>query len=183
MRAGLSPEKKRQILWVAAIIGVVVVLDQVTKALVMAYIPEGSETVASHPREFFWLTHQRNTGLVGGMFRGNGVVPYIAPLFATAVLVYLFKHLNPLSKLQSVAYGCVAGGAIGNLIDRFRLGSVTDFIQVHLVFVKFDFPWKLYPAFNIADSAICIGVAALIILTWRTPQINSPENAHAADAD
>ncbi|MDY0034116.1 MAG: signal peptidase II, partial [FCB group bacterium] len=105
------------------------------------------------------------------------------PLFATAVLVYLFKHLNPLSKLQSVAYGCVAGGAIGNLIDRFRLGSVTDFIQVHFVFVKFDFPWKLYPAFNIADSAICIGVAALIILTWRTPQINSPENAHAADAD
>ena len=104
-------------------------------------------------------------------------------LFATAVLVYLFKHLNPLSKLQSVAYGCVAGGAIGNLIDRFRLGSVTDFIQVHFVFVKFDFPWKLYPAFNIADSAICIGVAALIILTWRTPQINSPENAHAADAD
>ncbi len=183
MRAGLSPEKKRQILWVAAVIGVVVVLDQATKALVMAYIPEGSETVVSHPREFFWLTHQRNTGLVGGMFRGNAVLPYIAPVFATVVLVYLFKHLNPLSKLQSVAYGCVAGGAIGNLIDRFRLGSVTDFIQVHFYLVSFDFPWKLYPAFNIADSAICVGVAALILLTWRTPQMDSPGNAHAADAD
>ncbi|MGI6460981.1 MAG: signal peptidase II [Candidatus Hydrogenedentales bacterium] len=183
MRSGLDPNKKRQILWVVAIVCIVVLLDQVSKALVVAYIPEGSETVLSHPREFFWLTHQRNTGLVGGMFRGSVVVPYVAPVFASAVLVYLFRHLDPLSKLQSVAYGLVAGGAIGNLIDRFRLGSVTDFIQVHFYFVPFDFPWKLYPAFNIADSAICVGVAALIILTWKHPQANPPGNDHAADAD
>ncbi len=183
MSLRLSPERRKQLLWVVVVVCSIVLLDQVTKALVMRYIPEGSETLSSHPGEFFWLTHQRNTGLVGGMFRGSGVVPFIAPLLATLVLVYLFGHLNPASRLQSLAYGLVAGGAIGNIIDRFRLGSVTDFLQVHFYFVQFDFPWKLYPAFNVADSAICIGVVALIVFTWRHAPAESPGSTHAANAD
>jgi signal peptidase II len=182
MRFGLAESRKTQLLWVMAVVAAVVVLDQVTKALVLAYIPEGSETLGSHMGEFFWLTHQRNRGLVGGMFRNSPIVPLVAPVFATLVLVYLFKHLDPLSRLQSIAYGLVAGGAIGNLVDRVRLGSVTDFLQFHFYFVPFDFPWKLYPAFNVADSAICVGVAALIILTWRHHP-ERQEDAHAANAD
>ena len=183
MTPGPWQGRKKQILWVAIVLCAVVLVDQVTKELVMAYIPEGAGTVSSHPGEFVWLTHQRNTGLVGGMFRDNRVVPIVAPVVATLVLAYLFTHLNPDSKLQAIAYGLVAGGAIGNLIDRFRLGSVTDFIQVHFYFIPFDFPWKLYPAFNVADSAICVGVAALIILTWRQPEPPSGEKSHAADTD
>ena len=184
MSLGLSPERKKQILWVGVILCAVVLADQVTKALVIAHIPENSESLASHQGEFFWLTHQRNTGLVGGMFRENNIVPYLAPLFATVVLVYLFGHLDPTSRWQAVAYGLVAGGAIGNLIDRFRLGSVTDFLQFHFYFVPVDFPWKLYPAFNVADSAICVGVVALIILTWRHSHSEECQgNTHAANAD
>lgn len=183
MRLALRPERKDQILWIAGVVFIVVVIDQVTKFLVMKYLPEGSETLGAHPDEFFWITHQRNTGLVGGMFRDTGIVPLIAPLFATLVLAYLYTHLNPHSRWQSLAYGLVAGGAVGNLIDRFRLGSVTDFLQFHFYFVKFDFPWKLYPAFNVADSAICTGVVLLIILTWKTPQPEAQENAHVSNAD
>jgi signal peptidase II len=182
MRLSLCPERKRQLFWIAGITLLVVLCDQVTKYLVMKYIPEGSETLGSHPQEFFWITHQRNEGLVGGMFRDSRLVPFIAPLFATVVLAYLYTHLNPKSRWQSLAYGLVAGGAVGNLIDRFRLGSVTDFLQFHFHFVKFDFPWKLYPAFNVADSAICTGVVLLIILTWKNPQPESQEDAHVSNA-
>jgi len=181
MISGLSPERKQQILWIIAIVLSIVAVDQITKHLVITYIPEGSETLGSHPREFFWLTHQRNSGLVGGMFRGRELVPLIAPVFATLVLAYLFKFLNPKSRWQSLAYGLVAGGAIGNLIDRVRLGSVTDFLQFHFYFVPFDFPWKLYPAFNVADSCICTGIVLLVILTWKQPQPDSQESTRAAN--
>ena len=155
-----------------------VVVDQTCKAVVLAKIPEYSETLRDHPGEFFWFTHQRNPGLVGGLFRGNKAMAFVAPVLATGVLVYLFTHLNPRSWLQSIAFGMVGGGAIGNLIDRFRLGSVTDFLQVHFYFIPFSFPWKLYPAFNIADSAICVGVFLMIVLSWRIPA----EEGEQADA-
>ncbi len=183
MTLGPWQGRKQQILWVGIVICAVVLVDQVTKALVVAHIPEGAGTVHSHPGEFFWLTHQRNTGLVGGLFRESRVIPMVAPVVATLVLAYLFTHLNPKSRFQAIAYGLVAGGAIGNLIDRFRFGSVTDFLQVHFYFIPFDFPWKLYPAFNVADSAICIGVAALIILTWRQPHPPEGDESDAADSD
>jgi signal peptidase II len=59
----------------------------------------------------------------------------------------------------------VLGGAVGNFIDRIRLGSVTDFLQFHFYFIPFDFPWKFYPAFNLADTSIVIGVF-ILVLTW-----------------
>jgi signal peptidase II len=60
----------------------------------------------------------------------------------------------------------IGGGAVGNnLLDRLIHGSVTDFLQFHFYFVPFEFPWKYYPAFNVADSAICTGVF-LLIVTW-----------------
>jgi signal peptidase II len=183
MTLELPPERKKQIFWMVSVVLIVLIVDQLTKYLVMKHIPEGSEALRAHPQEFFWITHQRNTGLVGGMFRDTGLVPLIAPVFATLVLAYLYTHLDPKSKWQSVAYGLVAGGAVGNLIDRFRLGSVTDFLQFHFYFVKYDFPWKLYPAFNVADSAICTGVVLLIILTWKNRQHDFQERAHVTNAD
>jgi len=100
------------------------------------------------------------------MFSGNRPVALLGPVFASLVLMYLFRYLDPASKVQSVAYGLVAGGAIGNLIDRFRLGWVTDFFQFHFYFIPFEFSWKRYPAFNVADSAICVGVV-LLVITWH----------------
>jgi len=156
--------RKKQILLILAVFIAVVVADQVTKAIVMHVYPtpDSSYHVLDGPR-FFRFVHERNPGVVGGIFRNNRVLSRAAPLMACAVLLYLFWYLDPKSKLQHAAYGLIAGGAAGNLIDRFRLGSVTDFLQFHFYFVPFDFPWKYYPAFNVADSCICTGVFTLIV--------------------
>ena len=181
MTFAFTPIRKKQLVWVLVVVCLIVIFDQVTKTMIMARIPEGSETLGTHQGEFFWLTHQRNRGLVGGMFGDSALIPFVAPVFATLVLVYLFSHLNPLSRWQSITYGMIAGGAIGNLIDRFRLGSVTDFLQFHFHFIPIDFPWKIYPAFNIADSAICVGVVVLMFLTMRdakeVKKSNAPDTA------
>lgn len=159
----------------------VLVADQITKEYIIRTIPQGSVTFAGREEQFFFLTHERNTGLVGGAFRDTPAVVYTAPIIATLVLIYLFRHLHPSSVVQAAAYGMITGGAVGNLVDRFRLGSVTDFIQVHFYFIPFDFPWKRYPAFNIADSAICIGVALLIISWHRMERRRQQESADAPD--
>jgi len=100
------------------------------------------------------------------MFIGVPIITYSAPVLAGLVLLYLFKHLDPASKLQSIAYGMLGGGAVGNYVDRIRFGWVTDFLQFNFYFIPIDFPWKRYPAFNFADSAICIGVAILLLSGW-----------------
>lgn len=141
--------------------------DQATKAIVLTKFPKPETVVLRrHNPTFFRISHQRNPGLVGGLFRNNRAMAFAAPILASFVLLYLYKHLDPTSKVQSVAYGLIGGGAVGNLIDRLRLGSVTDFLQFHFYFIPFDFPWKYYPAFNVADSAICIGVF-LLIVSWH----------------
>jgi lipoprotein signal peptidase len=160
-------DRRSQITWILAVFFIVVILDQLTKAIIIHYIPENSVTFAGREEEFFFFTHQRNPGLVGGMFGDIPWVAYTAPLLATLVLVYLYRHLDPGSKWQTLAYGLIAGGALGNLIDRFfREGGVVDFLQFNFYFIPFDFPWKRYPAFNVADAAICVGVF-LLLLSWR----------------
>ncbi|HOV75225.1 MAG TPA: signal peptidase II [Candidatus Hydrogenedentes bacterium] len=160
----MSP-RKNQILWILTVFLLVVVVDQTTKALIIAYYPEEKILRIGPEPEFFRISHQRNPGLVNGLFRESPVKAMVAPILAMGVLAYLSLHLNPRSKLQSTAFGLIAGGAIGNMIDRVRLGSVTDFLQFHFYFIPFNFPWKYYPAFNVADSCICTGVVVLL-LTW-----------------
>lgn len=155
-------ERPNHLRWLLVAFAVVAVADQATKAIVMATMDVGTPY---RPDTFFYFTHQRNEGLVGGAFAGMKLVTYTAPIVATLVLIYLYRHLSPDSRVQHVAYGMVLGGALGNFIDRIRLGSVTDFLQVHFYFIPFDFPWKFYPAFNLADSAIVVGVIVLVF-TW-----------------
>lgn len=166
------PKRTRQIVLIVSVLAVVAIADQVTKAVVMETIEAGSITVWDKVEEnrLFWFTHERNPGVVGGAFRDVPLVAMGLGLFATCVLLYLFKFLNPVSRFQAVAYGMVAGGAIGNMIDRFVHGSVTDFLQFNLYFIPFDFPWKLWPAFNVADACITTGIFALIIAWHRMEQ-------------
>lgn len=165
-------------LLILSVFFLVVALDQITKAIIVALIAENSVSFAGREEEFFFFTHQRNPGLMGGMFSHLPAVALVAPVLATLVLIYLFRHIDPASKVQSLSYGMIAGGAVGNLIDRFlRTGGVVDFLQFNFYFVPFDFPWKRYPAFNIADSAICVGVF-LLLLGWR----NMEKKEHVSDA-
>ncbi len=141
----------------------VVLLDQLTKALVRAYLPlyHASEIIPG----LVSLVHGRNRGMAFGVFSGGGL-PRQAMLLAVvsgAVLLVVIAHWHRLSEgpaLPRIALALVAGGAVGNLIDRVRLGYVTDFVHVY---------WgrHVWPDFNVADSAISVGIALLLVDALR----------------
>jgi signal peptidase II len=134
----------------AALVAVaVIVADQVAKAIVRAQIETG-ETVDVLPGVD--LVHTKNTGVAFSMFSGGGPLVVIVAIVALAALVGFFvTHLH--RRLVWLPTGLLVGGAAGNLIDRIRLGSVTDFVKL-----------PHWPAFNVADIAVTVGVIALIFV-------------------
>ena len=151
---------------VFALAGAVVALDQVTKAIVLDRLPLGVPmTVVDN---LVALTLVMNPGLAFGLLgsipRGWRWVVAALSLVALAVLARVALRVLPAGGwVGRVAIGLIFGGAVGNLIDRARFGAVVDFVDVH---------WRgwHWPAFNVADSAITIGVAllALRLVTERT---------------
>ncbi|MSO40511.1 MAG: signal peptidase II [Solirubrobacterales bacterium] len=134
--------------------GIVVALDQASKALIGTELARG-ETL--HVVPGLALTNTRNDGVAFGL--AGGVSPILIAVTIAAlglVLAYLFTHAS--RPLIWIPAGLLIGGAIGNLADRVRQGSVTDFI---------DLP--LWPTFNLADVAITAGVLALLLLPERRP--------------
>lgn len=135
-------------LWVAA--GVVLALDQFTKHLVASTFLPGESRIAV-PHLLYWTYVQNHAGAFG-LF---GTTPWLLVGMALVVLAifwYAFRDLATKSKLVRVAFGAIAGGAIGNIVDRFHYRYVVDFI---------DLRW--WPVFNVADSCITIGVGLLIL--------------------
>jgi signal peptidase II len=137
----------------AAIIG----LDQVTKWLMVSWLAL-YETVAIMP--YFNLTMAHNHGAAfsflaqaGGWQRWFFTV--LALVISTVLVVWLAK-LKPEAKLEAISLSLVIGGAIGNVIDRIYYGYVIDFLDIYI-------GSSHWPAFNVADSAICIGTVLLII--------------------
>lgn len=150
----------------------VVVLDQATKALVVAKIPLYRTIPVI--RGFFDLTHLQNTGAAFGAFAAAGSArPLLVTLLALAVfggvLAWSLKT-PPEHRLLQVALGLIMGGAVGNLIDRVRFSAVTDFLRFYVD------RWE-WPSFNVADSAISVGVVLLAWDIWRRPE---PEPARKA---
>ena len=145
--------------WVALIAVMVAVLDQLTKWLVVRFVgTEESRVVISG---FFNLVNWTNTGAAWGIFQNNNLVLAVISLL-TILALYLFRRSFQLSRWGSrVALGLITGGIIGNLIDRVRVGYVIDFLSFYVG----RYHW---PAFNVADSAICIGVGLYIIRSWRS---------------
>lgn len=134
-------------------------LDQLSKAWILAHFAEAGcgghrEVVSS----FLDLVITCNRGVSFGMFNGTpGAGALVFSLAAAAiVLVLLFWLSRVRSGFLAVAIGLIIGGAIGNVIDRLRLGGVVDFLYFHAG------SWY-WPAFNLADSAICIGVMAMLL--------------------
>ena len=135
---------------------IVLILDQFTKVLVMGYYREGDSTVVA---SFLNVVRAHNTGAAfsflngaGGwqrwMFTGIGV--------AAALFILWMLRSHAAQKLFAFALACILGGAIGNVIDRLWHGYVVDFLDFHYASLHF-------PAFNVADSAITIGAACLIL--------------------
>ena len=150
----------------AAIIG----FDALTKWLVATHI-DIHDSISMIPN-FFQLVHIRNTGAAFGIGANaeSRIVPLILNIGAIAVffvvVVYALRTAVT-DRLLQVALHLILGGAIGNLIDRFRLGYVVDFLDVYVNVGGQPHHW---PAFNIADSAICIGIALLFFDMRKKPE-------------
>jgi signal peptidase II len=139
---------------------IVILADQVTKLAVVASFQRG-EGIDVLGR-FLKLGHARNSGAVFGIMRGSGnyftIFSILAALIIT-VVIYLARRSGVWVR---IALGLVLGGAVGNLIDRLRLGAVVDFIDIG---VSDTIRW---PSFNVADLAITVGVIALIVGTMKS---------------
>ena len=141
--------------WIFLLIAVVVVaLDQISKSWIRSHLALG-ESFPEIGR--LLIIHLQNTGSAFGFFTGQGFLLTIIALVGLVIILMFFRYLSQSSLLGTIALGLVFGGAIGNLTDRLRIGSVTDFIYVRL---WGDFYW---PAFNVADSALSVGIIALLI--------------------
>lgn len=153
------------ILPVVAII--VLVADQVSKAWVIANIPLNETLDIFEPlRDIFVLTHITNSGAAFGLFPQLSLVFTFVALAVSVVIVIYYRSIPAGQWLVRLSLGLQLGGAIGNLVDRLRYGSVIDMLYVRFV-----------PVFNIADSAIVCGVALLMLQIYRVPK---PEAAEVA---
>ena len=149
----------------------VIILDIWTKALVLARI-ELHEAVPIIPN-FFQLVHVRNTGAAFGIGANasSKLVPLLLNFGAIAVfcVVVVYALRSAVSdRLLQTGLHLILGGAIGNLLDRFRFGYVVDFLDVYVG----NHHW---PAFNVADSAICIGIALLFFDMRKKPEAEAGE--------
>ncbi len=153
----------------------VIVGDQWAKLVVLNHFDYGESLLMI--RDFFSLTYVRNTGAAFGFMASANPsfrVPFflIVPIIAMVVLGFLYRDLPKNAKWRSMALGLVSGGAIGNLIDRVRLGYVVDFLDFHYKSVYY------FPAFNVADFAICVGVGILLLSTIsKRDEANAPNIA------
>ena len=136
---------------------ITIVLDQGTKLYIARTLP--LHTMIRVIENFFTITYLRNKGAAFGMLATS---PWRLPFFilvsaiAVVVILVVIAKLRDDQKLAAFSLSLIFAGALGNLIDRVRLGEVIDFIYVHW----FEHYW---PAFNVADSAICVGVFLLAL--------------------
>ena len=161
--------RRNVIFAVVAVLGIV--LDQATKAWIMANIEVGTPGITVIPG-FLSIVHAHNPGAAFGLF---GTFAWRHQLFlvltiiAVVVIVDLVRKLPPTDRLMSVSLGLIIAGAIGNVIDRLRFSYVVDFIRVYT-----DHPtlsrWLVdlvgtneWPSFNVADSALVAGVGLFVI--------------------
>ena len=150
---------------IALIAVVVTALDQLTKQVVLRLLPQaGQERVVIDG--FFRFVHWGNTGAAWSLFRGNNGLLAGVALLALLILFLSRHHFDSRTLLSQVAFGLIFGGIVGNLIDRLWAGHVIDFIYFY---VQRRSGTEIgFPAFNIADSAICTGVGLVFLITWRS---------------
>jgi signal peptidase II len=157
--APVRPPNRR----IAVIALCVLALDQLTKALVLRVLPViGDERVVVDG--FFKLVHWGNTGAAWSLFRGNNGVLAIIAIVALLVLYFSRHHFDSRTVLGQVALGLIIGGIMGNLVDRIRVQHVIDFLYFYFPYQGREVGW---PAFNVADTAICTGGGLIFFITLK----------------
>jgi len=149
---------------IAGIALLVVALDQITKQIVLHFLGYNKEKVVIEG--FFKFVLWGNTGAAWSLFRGNNALLALIAVVALFVLFFSRHHFDARSILGQLAFGLICGGISGNLIDRLWAKHVIDFLYFYLQ--QRDGTEIGFPAFNVADSAICTGVGLVFLLTWRS---------------
>lgn len=139
------------------VLALIAVLDQASKAVILRYFPAlGDGFIVFNG--ILDIRHVQNQGAAWGMLQGRQVLLIVCAAAALLWLTLKMKQNFLPLRYGWLTWGLLAGGIIGNLIDRVWHGFVVDFIDVHCI---------RFPTFNIADAAISVGVAALILTQWQ----------------
>jgi signal peptidase II len=151
---------------------IIVALDQWTKAIATASL-QLHESIDVLP--FLQWTLAHNYGVAFSILNdGEGLQRYGLSAFALIVsagFIWMLTQLPRTDRATKLAFSLVIGGALGNVIDRIRFGYVVDFIDVYWK------DWPHFPAFNIADSSICVGAVVLLIWGWKHERRAEPAAA------
>lgn len=173
--------------WISliVIIAATILIDQLTKAWVLANLVPG-ESVQPIPALFplFQLTYSRNTGAAFGFLPQAGDIFLVIAVVVVAVMLFLFPRVPADQHITRWSMGLVIGGALGNALDRLQHGAVIDFIH-------YQIPGVISNVSNLADHAIVFGVIIIFIMSWRTDaaqkraeqETNAPETRGHTDAD
>ena len=155
-----STEEKKLLIYCISITGIILIADQITKAVIEKYLDQTIVVISG----LFSLVKVGNPGAAWGMFAGQRwLLLSISILFSLAV-IFFFRSLTEGWRERYYASALVLGGILGNSIDRvWRGGFVVDFLDFYV-------GKHHWPAFNVADSAICIGVGIFIISSWKRPE-------------
>jgi len=137
-------------------------LDQLTKLVVLRHLEYGDDRDVIPG--FFKFVHWHNTGAAWSLFRGNNALLAGVALAALVVLFLTRHHFEIHSLGGQISLGLIFGGILGNLMDRLARDHVIDFLYFYLV--RRDGQEAGFPAFNVADSAICVGVGLLFVLSF-----------------
>lgn len=145
--------KLRYLFYLIIVPGIIIAIDQYTKSIVRQNLALGESWVpvdwlAPYARILHWY----NTGVAFGLFQGGGIIFILLPLVIVIGMLVYFPRIPDDDWTLRLALSLQLGGALGNLVDRITIGHVTDFISV-----------GRFPVFNVADSAITIGVIVLIL--------------------
>jgi signal peptidase II len=157
---------------IAALALFIFVLDQTTKWFVLRTLRLGDERVVIPG--FFHLVHRDNTGAAWSLFTGNNAILAAVAFVALIALYFSRHHFNAHTLAGQFAFGLIFGGIIGNLTDRLLPArhAVVDFLYFFMLRRGGD---ELgFPAFNVADSAICTGVALIFLINWKNESAPNP---------
>lgn len=155
--------------------GLVLAIDQITKALIVANFALRERQVPIPALgDVFNLTYTQNTGAAFGLFPAGSNVFLLIAIIATGVIIYYYREVPQGYLPMRIALGMMMGGALGNATDRMTRGFVVDFL--HVFYEPAGFNW---PIFNIADSSVVIGVGIMIVMLWwmeRQEQASTEES-------
>jgi signal peptidase II len=161
----ISPNYLRDYLTLFSIAGAIAIIDQATKYLVRSNLALSDmwspwEWLEPYAR----IVHWNNTGAAFGMLQGLGDIFLILAIVVALAIVYYYPQVPKEDWTLRLAMGLEFGGAVGNLIDRLTIGSVTDFVSI----------WRS-PVFNVADLCITLGAIVLILGVWYREKMENQE--------